>query len=62
VLRRLYLDNQLHNIPTIQASRTKRRDREAEIEYQNMSDRSQWIALAVASGACAAFNGVFAKL
>lgn len=27
-----------------------------------MSRRSQWIVLAVASGACAAFNGVFAKL
>lgn len=24
--------------------------------------RSQWIILAIASGACAAFNGVFAKL
>ncbi|KIN00473.1 hypothetical protein OIDMADRAFT_19542 [Oidiodendron maius Zn] len=27
-----------------------------------MSRRSQWLILAVASGACAAFNGVFAKL
>ncbi|PSS16611.1 hypothetical protein M430DRAFT_103673 [Amorphotheca resinae ATCC 22711] len=27
-----------------------------------MSRKSQWIVLAVASGACAAFNGVFAKL
>jgi hypothetical protein len=26
------------------------------------SGRSQWIFFAVASGACAAFNGVFAKL
>jgi hypothetical protein len=26
------------------------------------SVRSQWIFFAVASGACAAFNGVFAKL
>jgi hypothetical protein len=24
--------------------------------------RNQWIVLAIASGACAAFNGVFAKL
>jgi hypothetical protein len=24
--------------------------------------RSKWIVLAIASGACAAFNGVFAKL
>jgi hypothetical protein len=29
---------------------------------ENMSRKSQWIALALASGACAAFNGVFAKL
>ncbi|RBR10991.1 uncharacterized protein FIESC28_09265 [Fusarium coffeatum] len=28
----------------------------------NMSMRSQWMFFAVASGACAAFNGVFAKL
>lgn len=28
----------------------------------NISRKSQWILLAVASGACAAFNGVFAKL
>ena len=33
-----------------------------EMELQNMSRKSQWIMLAVASGACAAFNGVFAKL
>ncbi|KAI1007928.1 hypothetical protein K3495_g301 [Podosphaera aphanis] len=28
----------------------------------NMSTQTQWIILAIASGACAAFNGVFAKL
>jgi hypothetical protein len=28
----------------------------------NLSKKSQWIVLAIASGACAAFNGVFAKL
>jgi hypothetical protein len=39
-----------------------------EAEEQNdtamdsISRKSQWILLAVASGACAAFNGVFAKL
>ncbi|KAG0646275.1 hypothetical protein D0Z07_8386 [Hyphodiscus hymeniophilus] len=32
------------------------------MSYKNMSAKSQWIVLAVASGACAAFNGVFAKL
>jgi len=29
---------------------------------ENLSRKSQWIVLALASGACAAFNGVFAKL
>lgn len=28
----------------------------------SLATRNQWIVLAVASGACAAFNGVFAKL
>jgi hypothetical protein len=32
------------------------------MDLQNMSRKSQWIILAVASGACASFNGVFAKL
>lgn len=31
-------------------------------EMDNLSKKSQWIVLALASGACAAFNGVFAKL
>ena len=35
---------------------------EADMDLQNMSRKSQWIILALASGACAAFNGVFAKL
>lgn len=35
---------------------------DAEMDLQNMSRKSQWIILAVASGACASFNGVFAKL
>lgn len=35
-------------------------DREPEMDQA--SRKSQWIGLAVASGACAAFNGVFAKL
>ena len=29
---------------------------------KTMSRRTQWLVFAVASGACAAFNGVFAKL
>jgi hypothetical protein len=32
------------------------------MEFKDLSRKSQWIALAVMSGACAAFNGVFAKL
>ncbi|EDN92637.1 hypothetical protein SS1G_08500 [Sclerotinia sclerotiorum 1980 UF-70] len=35
---------------------------EQEHTMENISRKSQWILLAVASGACAAFNGVFAKL
>jgi hypothetical protein len=34
----------------------------AEPEMENKSRKSEWIILAIASGACAAFNGVFAKL
>ena len=33
-----------------------------EQEMENLSKKSQWIVLALASGGCAAFNGVFAKL
>jgi hypothetical protein len=32
------------------------------MDLTNLSRKTQWIILAVASGACAAFNGVFAKL
>ncbi|KAH7417910.1 hypothetical protein BKA64DRAFT_182758 [Cadophora sp. MPI-SDFR-AT-0126] len=32
------------------------------VSMENMSRKSQWIVLALASGGCAAFNGVFAKL
>ena len=35
---------------------------EGNSEMNNLSAKSQWVVLAVASGACAAFNGVFAKL
>ncbi|TGO41948.1 hypothetical protein BHYA_0014g00310 [Botrytis hyacinthi] len=37
-------------------------EEEQENTMENISRKSQWILLAVASGACAAFNGVFAKL
>ena len=40
----------------------ERQEDAAEMNYKNMSARTQWIVLALASGACAAFNGVFAKL
>ncbi|KAI9741530.1 MAG: hypothetical protein M1818_004336 [Claussenomyces sp. TS43310] len=33
-----------------------------DMALSDFSHKSQWIILAVASGACAAFNGVFAKL
>jgi coenzyme F420-reducing hydrogenase gamma subunit len=35
---------------------------ESDKEMENLSRKSQWIVLALASGGCAAFNGVFAKL
>ncbi|KAM3065769.1 hypothetical protein ACMFMG_010005 [Clarireedia jacksonii] len=35
---------------------------ENDTAMDNISRKTQWILLAVASGACAAFNGVFAKL
>lgn len=35
---------------------------ESTPEMENLSRKSQWIVLALASGGCAAFNGVFAKL
>ncbi len=36
--------------------------RDGEEDMENLSRKSQWIVLAIASGGCAAFNGVFAKL
>lgn len=33
-----------------------------DMDFNRLSRKSQWITLAIASGACAAFNGVFAKL
>jgi len=35
---------------------------EREEDMDGLSRKTQWVILAVASGACAAFNGVFAKL
>ncbi|KAF8858284.1 hypothetical protein BDZ45DRAFT_400380 [Acephala macrosclerotiorum] len=35
---------------------------DGEDKMENLSRKSQWIVLAIASGGCAAFNGVFAKL
>jgi hypothetical protein len=43
------------------SSREKRNEDHAK-EMENLSRKSQWIVLALSSGACAAFNGVFAKL
>ncbi|KAI0438749.1 hypothetical protein F4803DRAFT_82190 [Xylaria telfairii] len=44
----------------VKMSRKGREDNEAET--MTWTTRNQWIVYAVASGACAAFNGVFAKL
>ncbi|KAH8678968.1 hypothetical protein BGZ60DRAFT_525701 [Tricladium varicosporioides] len=40
----------------------KKSEEEKEMEFKDLSRKSQWIALAAMSGACASFNGVFAKL
>ena len=40
----------------------ERLGQEDTAEMENLSRKSQWIVLALASGGCAAFNGVFAKL
>ncbi|KAI8947755.1 hypothetical protein F4801DRAFT_582090 [Xylaria longipes] len=40
----------------------KERDDDVEADTMAWTTRNQWIVYAVASGACAAFNGVFAKL
>ncbi|OLN87970.1 Transmembrane protein 42 [Colletotrichum chlorophyti] len=37
-------------------------DNDGQREVMGWARRNQWIVLAIASGACAAFNGVFAKL
>jgi hypothetical protein len=46
--------------PSHEKTEPKVADREEDME--NLSRKSQWIVLAIASGGCAAFNGVFAKL
>ncbi|KAI9705520.1 MAG: hypothetical protein M1836_006275 [Candelina mexicana] len=50
--------------PLLQSSTPAHHNDEAATspKYTNVSRRAQWLAFAVASGACAAFNGVFAKL
>jgi hypothetical protein len=45
-----------------QSSQEERTEDDERKEMENLSGKSQWIVLALASGACAAFNGVFAKL
>ncbi|PBP28186.1 hypothetical protein BUE80_DR000909 [Diplocarpon rosae] len=37
-------------------------EQDTDTEMETLSRKSQWIVLALASGGCAAFNGVFAKL
>ncbi|KAI0415466.1 hypothetical protein F5X98DRAFT_376753 [Xylaria grammica] len=43
-------------------TQTARRDRDDDSEMMPWAARNKWMVYAVASGACAAFNGVFAKL
>ncbi|KAH6676681.1 hypothetical protein B0J14DRAFT_636789 [Halenospora varia] len=42
--------------------KSEKEGKEDDMEFKDLSRKSQWIALAVMSGACASFNGVFAKL
>ena len=37
-------------------------EEEQEVEAKSWARRNEWIVFALASGGCAAFNGVFAKL
>ncbi|KAI0459527.1 hypothetical protein F5B21DRAFT_455156 [Xylaria acuta] len=46
----------------VKASGKGREDDVVEVDAMAWTTRNQWIVYAVASGACAAFNGVFAKL
>ncbi|CAG8949205.1 hypothetical protein HYFRA_00004828 [Hymenoscyphus fraxineus] len=48
--------------PHLEASPDLELEVKDAMEFKDLSRKSQWIALAVMSGACAAFNGVFAKL
>ena len=51
-----------HVATSPEPSSTTGEEEPADMDLQNMSRKSQWLILAVGSGACAAFNGVFAKL
>ncbi|TGO15739.1 hypothetical protein BTUL_0036g00300 [Botrytis tulipae] len=54
--------NREGNEPELELEEDEDEEEEQENTMENISRKSQWILLAVASGACAAFNGVFAKL
>lgn len=45
-----------------EAEAVDREERALREEMEGLSRKSQWIVLALLSGVCAAFNGVFAKL
>jgi hypothetical protein len=47
---------------SVESSATLPESAVSEMDLSSLSRKTQWITLAVASGACAAFNGVFAKL
>ncbi|KAK2008486.1 hypothetical protein LZ32DRAFT_609436 [Colletotrichum eremochloae] len=53
-------ENDVHSSSSQQA--TEAVDNDETTDSMAWARRNQWIVLAVASGACAAFNGVFAKL
>lgn len=42
--------------------RKRDKEKEKEMAISDLSRKAQWITFALSSGACAAINGVFAKL
>ncbi|OBT68680.1 hypothetical protein VE03_01769 [Pseudogymnoascus sp. 23342-1-I1] len=49
-------------IPRAQVKKKKKEEKEEEMAISDLSRKAQWITFALSSGACAAINGVFAKL
>lgn len=46
----------------MQIKQKEEKEKEKEMPISDLSRKAQWITFALSSGACAAINGVFAKL